>query len=370
MKTKRSFGKIEDDDILFIIAEVIGNTGYWLKTNPRDNARKLRLMQQIIKDVTQSTFNRHIIFLKHFLNSYVNQLWNNFAVDFTKESGNPGKNILDEMLRNIGKTLIDLSIFIKEGNIERCYQAVSELVLEYGNAVQKVHEKRKEIEEIKFDLGKLENPEMAIHEKMDLYEVLNDSGIITKSEYTLAGGSPSNYFFDIDKIYSNPHFIDVVSDFYAKEIDMIKAEIDKLAFIEKDVGTIGALPLMSSILIKTKMPAFIVRLTKVVPIGRIKYSMNMKPKKDERVAIISDVATTSKGILEAARIIQEIGAKPLYAIVLFDRGQGAAKILEKEGIKLRAILSRDELVRLGFISSTLDPNFEREEENVIPPPKL
>lgn len=370
MERANTDSSVEDEDVLYVLVEIMENTGYWLQKDPRTHARKLKLMQKRISELTRFSSERRLVFLDHFLTNYVDRMWNNLAVDFTYESGNPGKNILDGLLRNVGKTLVDISNSLREGDIKKCEKALHDFASAYAGALREVSEKKEEIRKVKVISGKIEKPEAIKPEKLELYRVLQESGAITQSEYTLAGGAPSRHFFDIDKLLSKARYVDVISEYYAKEINALKNEnkIDKLAFIEKDIGTIGVLPLMSSILIKTKMEAFIVRLSKEAIIGKIKCSYGAEPKKSERIGIVSDVATTSKGILDAAEAIRESGAKPLYAFVLYNREQGAERILEREGIDLKAILNRSELERIGFISPAKEHDFEPKEANVIPPP--
>lgn len=348
---------------LFMFSDIVEDASFWLLKKP-ENSRILRLMQREIGHLAEASSNEDIAFLNDFLGSFINQVWNNLAVDFTYQSGSPGRRILLALIRNIGKELKKLAAYIRE---EKDYHPI---LLRLSNLYQKslceIREKEDVIAGERPSIGKVKDWAKVPPQLRAFCHVLQDSGVITQSEYTLAGGSPSNYFFDADKMMSKPEYVEIISDYFAREIITIMTNnrIDKLAFIEKDVGTVGILPLMSLIISKTRVNAFIVRLRKQVSIGIFKYSLGVEPHRGEVIAIVSDVATSGEGISAAADAIRKKGALVPFAFVLYDREQGAKERLEKDKIILRTVTSHAELAALGIAPSKKGPILE----NRIPVP--
>jgi len=357
---------LQSEEELYVVTELMENTGYWLRQEPA-NARRLRVMQERLSKLASSSLDANLVFLDYFLSGYVQRLWKNLAIDFTYESGGLGREVLVKLFKDIGEGLENLADALRSKDSAKYHDTLLKLTSAYRSSIDLVSEKEKVIREEKVVLGTICNPKAMEPEKRELYEVLEKAGAITQSEYTLASGWPSRYFFDIDRLLSKPEFVDTVSKYYSKEIEKARREtrIDKLAFIEKDVGTIGALPLMSSIVLKTGIDAFAIRLWKDVLIGRVKGSVGTEPAPGENIGLIGDVATTSKSLRDAAQIIRDYGAETPCAFVLFDREQGAKQILDRYKIHLRSIVTRSELERIGLIPHpSKDPVFD---QDVIPP---
>lgn len=358
---------MSDEVDLFTFSEVVEDTSYWLQKKP-ENSRILRLMQYKLNRLAEISSNKDINFLADFLDSFINRLWNNLAVDFTYQSGSPGRKILLSLIKKIGKELECMATQIRER--KEYHPVLLQLSNLYQKSLSEIRKKEDTIEREETTIGKIANWNKVPIELNAFCHVSEESGAVTQSVYTLAGGSPSDYFFDVDKIMSKPEYVGVISDYFAKEIGnvMSHSKIDKLAFIEKDVGTVGALPLMSLIISKTKVNACIVRLRKQIPIGKIKCSQEVELKPGEVVAIVSDVATAGEGIIEVANAIREKGAITPFAFVLYDREQGAKETLAQNGILLKAVTTHAELAKLGLVPPSKGPILD--ERIPIPPSKI
>jgi len=325
-------------------------------------------MQYRISRLAKVTSSEDVIHLNTFLSLYINQLWNNLAVDFTYESGSPGKEILLRLVKKVGKELNNLSNQLKKG---RDYGIVLRRLSNiYAVSLSDIRKKEREIASVHKTIGAVRDWDDVPPRLRAFCHVLQEGGVITQSEYTLAGGFPSNYFFDVDKMLSKPEYVEDAADYFAKEIQEVRCKnrITKLAFIEKEVGTVGMLPLMSLIIFMTRIDGFVVRLGKQVSIGKIKSSFGCEPANGDVVAIISDVATAGEGILAAAETIREKGASAPFAFVLYDRDQGARERLQKNGISLRTVVTHKELNDLGLVPSEKGPIFRN--EIPIPPDKI
>jgi orotate phosphoribosyltransferase len=67
-------------------------------------------------------------------------------------------------------------------------------------------------------------------------------------------------------------------------------------------------------------------------------------KKNSRVILVDDVATTGKALIESRQSLRQGGIRVIEAIVIVDRNEGARENLAKAGLKLKAIFSRPELI--------------------------
>lgn len=199
-----------------------------------------------------------------------------------------------------------------------------------------------------------------------LIKMLKKYRVVSKSNWALARGIPSKYFFDIDKGAYSSDSLRVISNRYARKIKEIRERepgIDRLAFIEKDFGTIGTLFLASSIICRTGIDAIIVRLRKEISLGSVK---GASITSQNAVIIVSDVLTSGEGIEKAAETIREYGAKVPYAVVLFDREQGGRERLERLGIKAETILTRGQLIQTGIVPDEPEVDFPLEEDVIAP----
>jgi len=178
-------------------------------------------------------------------------------------------------------------------------------------------------------------------------------GMVGKSNGAPDRGIPSKNFFDIDKGTYAPESTRAISSRYIKKMKEIKTrepEIDRLAFIEKDHGAVGAILLMSSIVSQTGIDAIIIRLREEVSLDSQK---GAKITSQNSVVIVSDVLTSGESIEKVAEIIRRHGAKVPYAIVLLDRERGGKEKLEQSGIRVEALLTRRQLEKSGDVPAQI-----------------
>jgi hypothetical protein len=182
-----------------------------------------------------------------------------------------------------------------------------------------------------------------------------------RSTYTMVGGSPTNFYMDVDE-----YVLGKVEDYYDPDaargrrsyirenvvpeiLDLaVKYSIGRLAFLEKkDAGPIGLLTIMSQLLEDTGLEACIVRPKKRVFLAGVK---GRAVRNGERLMLLSDIATTGLTISLAARTLRRLGAIVPVAYVFYDRKEGASDILALEDIEL---------------VSHLDPTTESRAENKL-----
>ena len=64
---------------------------------------------------------------------------------------------------------------------------------------------------------------------------------------------------------------------------------------------------------------------------------------DDRVVVVEDVATRGTSLLEAVRVVRAIGALPILALAVVDRGGTAAGLLAAVGVPFEALLTAADL---------------------------
>jgi orotate phosphoribosyltransferase len=66
-------------------------------------------------------------------------------------------------------------------------------------------------------------------------------------------------------------------------------------------------------------------------------------EKGTKVAVVEDVITSGASILKAVDRIEAEGYQPVQALVILDRLEGGREAVEKRGLKLQSIFTRDHL---------------------------
>ncbi len=200
------------------------------------------------------------------------------------------------------------------------------------------------------ELCNLQNPDEA---KL-LVEIAEQS--LKCSEWVLTEGLQSKHYFDIDSSLCIKDKAEALSNKLSEKIKELSKAIsfNKIAFIDKnESGPVGLISIMSSIASLVDKETIIVRPKKLILRSAIKGQI----EKDDRVLILSDIATTGRTIFQASQKILECKeAKAPYALVVFDRVQGATENLGRKGIELYSLSSAKSLLEEGKLSIT--PSFE------------
>lgn len=352
--------RVEDKELVCLVTELLENAGDILESEK--NPVLLRLLTWKLGELTKSSTDKRLVYLSQFLDGYINDIWRNMAIELTYEVSGEGEKIFRALLQEIGEKLKQkISEYLFEDKDLEYYEEIANLYTIY---LSKLEELSKLKDTINFSTGHLEHPESVELGKRRILKILEEREAVLKCKHTLRSGLESDYFLNIDSILSDFESMNKISEAYAREVDKIKEEIDKLVFIEKEAGPIGSIFLVYPIMEKTQLSSCIIDLKKRIPLGRIKGTL---PNAGESVAIISDTTTTGDTILKVANILREEGVKTSYAIALFDREAVAKRRLKKFGIKLIPILSQEDFIRAGMIEDYPREIIPPKEKIIIPP---
>lgn len=170
----------------------------------------------------------------------------------------------------------------------------------------------------------------------ELVETLKRSGAVKFGDFTLSSGRKSKYYVDKYVFETDPACLEMIGERIAS---MIPPGTQRLAGIE-----IGSIPLAAIASVKSRVPFVIVRKEKKG------YGTNKLVEgvfsTGENVLVIEDVVTTAKGALGAIRSLREAGLIVEEIICVVNREEGGREALEKEGIKVRSLVTASEL--LGY----------------------
>ena len=171
--------------------------------------------------------------------------------------------------------------------------------------------------------------------KVRLFKLLNLEAL-KRGKFLLSSGKESNYYLDGRLITLSPQGAYLVASII---LEMLKGEVlDAIGGptlgADPMVGALAALSYINKQPIKT----FIVR-KQAKEHGTQQQIEGPALAKGNRVILIDDVATSGKALLEAKQVLDKIGVIAAKAIVIVDRGEGAAENLAKAGLKLESIFS-------------------------------
>jgi len=172
---------------------------------------------------------------------------------------------------------------------------------------------------------------------------------LKNSWYYYSSGREAHAYYNIDIAMlgeTSPsdqlRAIEKLADQFARAIAEIDKEepFDRLAFIDKaGHGPVGMIALSSLLILKTHKEAIFVRPYRN---SRRSITEGRPLRSDERVLIVSDVATTGGTVLKAAAKLWDVGALVRGVLVFFDQELGASETLQRKDIRLYRILTRNE----------------------------
>lgn len=184
--------------------------------------------------------------------------------------------------------------------------------------------------------------------KAEICNILNKIGALKFGAFKLTSGKISPYYIDLRIIPSVPdafrEICNLQSDFISQEIGL--DNFDRIAGIP-----IAGIPFASLVAYNLKKPFLYIR--KGVRFHGRQRRIEGILTPGDRVLLIDDLITTGLSLVEAAKAIEAEGGVAANAVVLLDRQEEGRKNLEKNGIKLHALLRiseiADRLYEIGAI---------------------
>ncbi|MCM8801311.1 MAG: orotate phosphoribosyltransferase [Candidatus Omnitrophica bacterium] len=163
---------------------------------------------------------------------------------------------------------------------------------------------------------------------------------LKKGRFILSSGKISNYYLDGRLITLTPEGVYLVASIIIDSLDLKK--IDAIGG-----PTLGADPIVGAIAVlsyiqKKPIKTFIIRKAPKQH-GMQRQIEGPRLKRNSRVILVDDVATTGKALIEAKEVLDKLGARVIKVMVIVDRQEGAEENLAKVGLKLYSIFKKSDL---------------------------
>jgi uridine monophosphate synthetase len=168
-----------------------------------------------------------------------------------------------------------------------------------------------------------------------LADELLEAGCIKFGEFTLKSGLNSPIYIDLRRIISYPGLLQKIGEAYLPLLKNL--QFSRLAGLPY-----AAIPIATAICLQGNHPMIYPR--KEVKAYGTKAEIEGEYHAGETVVVIDDLTTTGGSKFEAIEKLTAAGLKVHDVVVLVDRESGAREALEKEGLKLHAVLSISQLL--------------------------
>jgi orotate phosphoribosyltransferase len=171
-----------------------------------------------------------------------------------------------------------------------------------------------------------------------LLEIIKANSLLTGSQFTLASGQRSNFFFDMKKTMFDPEGASLAADLIF-ELLVDDAEVEAVGGLE-----IGAIPIAVAVAVRSwparPISAFFVRKAPKDH-GAINL-IDGRFRPGQKVVLFEDVTTTGGSVMKAVRAVRDQGATVAKIITIVDRCEGATENLQREGLTLQPIFTMDD----------------------------
>ncbi|MFZ1038777.1 MAG: orotate phosphoribosyltransferase [Candidatus Bathyarchaeia archaeon] len=174
-------------------------------------------------------------------------------------------------------------------------------------------------------------------------------GALQFGAFKLTSGKMSPYYIDLRIIPSFPDVFQKICDLY---VGFVEDQVGVKSF-ERVAGIpVAGIPFTSIIAYELKKPFLYIR--KGVPLHGRQRRIEGILAPGNRILLIDDLVTTGLSLTKAAKAITAEGGVVTEAMVLIDRQEGGKQKLQKDGIKLHAVLNITEIASNLHEIGTID----------------
>ena len=167
--------------------------------------------------------------------------------------------------------------------------------------------------------------------------------------YELSSGKASPYYVDLRVIPSFPDAFREICESYAQ---YITNEIGVKNFNRIAAIPLAGIPFASQIAYNLKKPFLYVR--KGIHLHGRERRVEGILVSGDKVLLIDDLLTTGLTLKTAADSVRAEGGVVTEAVVFLDREEGGKQLLEKNGIKLHALLKISEIAKTLYEMGAID----------------
>ncbi len=146
---------------------------------------------------------------------------------------------------------------------------------------------------------------------MNIEEIYKESGALLSGHFILSSGKHSPNYLQSAKVLEDPKRAEILATALAKEIQEAGIEVETVCAPALG-GVIAGYELARALGVRS---IFVERKG-----GKMELRRGFELAKDEKVLICEDIITTAGSALEAAKVVEEIGAKVVAFAALANRG--------------------------------------------------
>jgi len=154
-----------------------------------------------------------------------------------------------------------------------------------------------------------------------------------EGDFTLRSGRKSKYYLDKYLFETQPDILQALGQMFAQRVE---GSTTLIAGAE-----LGGVALAAATSIASGRPFVIIRNAKK-DYGTSK-PFEGKLADGDSVLLVEDIATTGGQVLEAAKLISEIGAKVERIVAVIDRQEGARENIEAAGFVFESLFTKKDL---------------------------
>jgi orotate phosphoribosyltransferase len=168
-----------------------------------------------------------------------------------------------------------------------------------------------------------------------LLSLIKSESLLTGSEFRLASGRSSAFFFDMKKTMLHPEGAKLIADVL---FDMVRREgVRFVGGLE-----VGSIPLVAAVVARSwadyPINGFFVR--KELKGHGTNKRIDGRLEPGVRVILFDDVTTTGGSVMKAAEAVQAFGCEVGSVITVVDREEGAADISAAAGTRFESVFNR------------------------------
>ena len=169
-------------------------------------------------------------------------------------------------------------------------------------------------------------------EKAELAKRVREAAYL-EGDFTLRSGRKSKYYLDKYLFETQPDILRALGDLFGKYVT------DSTTLIAG--AELGGVALAAATSMAAGRPFVIIRNAKK-DYGTSK-PFEGKMTDADSVLLVEDIATTGGQVLEAAKLIREIGGKVERIVAVIDRSEGARENIEEAGFTFNALFTKEDL---------------------------
>ncbi|MBI2886340.1 MAG: phosphoribosyltransferase [Chloroflexi bacterium] len=198
-------------------------------------------------------------------------------------------------------------------------------------------------------------------ENLWLARALWELGGVRFGDFTLGRSTEhSPVYVNIRRIISRPRVLRraarVMAQYVEAELGRLHPRVHPFQLV---TGVpVGGLHIATAFSLATNSPMIYAYPARAANSHR-RYAVEGAFEPDQTVLIVDDLITSGSSVLEVADVLRQEGLRATDAIVLIDRGQGAAARLRQHGCTLHSILSLEVMLNYYLSTGRIDQNLHK-----------